>query len=228
MKPLTILFAAALALSAQNARFDHKVRDLFFAGFAGDKEALAKAMTLSEATLKENPNHAEALVWNGSGIFFQSSEKFRNGDMAGGMALFQKGTGMMDRGVALAPKSIGVRIPRGSAYFAASRNMPPEVARTLIEKGVSDFEMSWDLQKDSDLSQFSQHSIGELWFGIADGNARLGNKDRATDFFTKLKDKLPGTPWAAKAERWLTNGKLAANDGNCVGCHMGSPKAFKN
>jgi hypothetical protein len=115
MKHFAILMGAVALLGAETARFDHKVRDLFFAGFAGDKESMAKAMTLSEATLKENPDHAEALVWAGSGIFFQSTEKFRTGDMAAGMALFQKGTGMMDRGAALEPKSIGVRIPRGSA-----------------------------------------------------------------------------------------------------------------
>jgi hypothetical protein len=228
MKHFAILMGAVALLGAETARFDHKVRDLFFAGFAGDKESMAKAMTLSEATLKENPDHAEALVWAGSGIFFQSTEKFRTGDMAAGMALFQKGTGMMDRGAALEPKSIGVRIPRGSAYFAATRFMPAEVARPLIEKGLTDFEMAWELQKDGDMSHLSQHSLGELWIGIADGNARLGKKERAAEFFKKIQDKLPGTPWAAKADRYFADGKLSAKDGSCVGCHMGSPKAFKN
>jgi hypothetical protein len=228
MKRMAMLMSAALLLAAEPVRFDHKVREMFFAAFAGDKESLAKGMAITEATLKENPDHAEALVWHGSGIFFQSADKFRAGDMQAGMAMMAKGTGMMDRAAALEPKSIGVRIPRGSAYMAASRNMPPEVGRPLIEKGVADYEMAWDLQKDSDLKQFSQHSVGELWFGIADGNARLGNKDKAAEFFGKLKDKLPGTPWAAKAEKWFAEGKLSNKEGQCLGCHLGSPKAFQN
>jgi len=227
MKRLFHLIPAVLLLGAEPVRFDHKVREMYFAAFAGDKESLAKAMAITEATLQENPNHAEAMVWHGGGVFFQSGEKFRTGDMQNAMAMMQKGTGMMDKAVELAPKSVAVRIPRGSAYMAASRGMPPEMGQPLLVKGVEDFETSWEMQK-GDLSRFSQHSIGELWFGIAEGNARLGKKDRANEFFTMLKDKLPGTPWAKKAEKWLTEGKLTGRDTTCVGCHMGSPKAFQN
>jgi hypothetical protein len=227
MKRLTTVMTGVLLLGAQPARFDHKVRDLYFAAFAGDRAAMERAMQITEATLKENPDHAEALVWHGSGVFFQSAEKFRAGDMQAGMELMQKGTGMMDRAVVLAPKSIGVRIPRGSAYFAAARNMPPQMGQPLVEKALADFEDSWEMQK-GDLSQFSQHSIGELWIGIADGNAQLGRKERAAEFFTMIREKLPKTAWAEKAERGLADGKLKGRDGQCVGCHLGSPKAFQN
>lgn len=227
MRRLTMLTAAVLLLGAAPARFDHKVRELYFAAFAGDKEALAKAMAITEDTLKENPDHAEALVWHGGGVFFQSAEKFRAGDMQTGMEMYKRGTGMMDRAVELAPTAIGVRIPRGSAYLAASRAMPPQIGAPLLEKGVADFEASWEMQKD-DLAHFSQHSIGELWFGIAEGNARLGKKERATEFFTRIQQKLPNTPWAEKAGKWLGGETLTAKDGQCVGCHMGSPKAFEN
>jgi predicted Zn-dependent protease len=225
MKRALLLFT--LALAAEPVRFDHQVRDLYFAGFAGSRESLEKAMTISEATLKADPGHAEALVWHGGGVFFQSGEKFRTGDMQAAMDMMNKGTAMMDRAVELAPRNIGVRIPRGSAYLAASRAMPPQMAQPLLEKGLSDFEASWELQK-NDLSRFSQHGIGELWLGIADGNARLGKADRAAEFFKLIKEKLPNTPWAAKADRALAAGKLAPADGRCVGCHTGSPKAFQN
>ena len=87
MKQLPILIATVLLLGAEPVRYDHKVRDMYFAAFSGDKGALAKAMVITEATLKENPNHAEALVWHGAGVFFQSAEKFRTGDMQAGMEL---------------------------------------------------------------------------------------------------------------------------------------------
>jgi hypothetical protein len=228
MKPVTILIAAVLLLGAEPARFDHKVRDLYFAAFAGDKAAMTKAMAITELTLKENPDHAEALVWHGGGVFFQSGEKFRAGDMQAAMEMLTKGTGMMDKAVELQPENIGVRIPRGSAYLAASRGMPPQMGRPLLEKGVADYEVAWDMQKNGGMSHFSQHSIGELWMGIADGNSRLAKKERAAEFFTMIKDKLPNTAWSAKADRWFAEGKLTVQDGNCVGCHLGSPKAFKN
>lgn len=227
MKKLPVLFVTVLLLGAEPVRYDHMVRNLYFSAFAGDKEALTRAMAITEATLKENPNHAEALVWHGSGVFFLSADKFRTGDMQGGMELMNKGTAMMDRAVELEPKNIGVRIPRGSAYFAAARNMPPQMATPLVQKALEDFESSWEMQK-GDLSGFSQHSIGELWIGIADGNARVGNKERAAEFFGRIQKQLPNTPWSAKADRWFADGKLTPKDGNCVGCHLGSPKAFQN
>lgn len=224
---LSLLFVAAILAAQEPVRFDFKVRNLYFAGMGGDRGSLEKAMAITTETLKSEPNHPEALVWHGGGVFFLSGEKFRNGDMQGGMEMFQKGTSMMDRAVELAPRNIGVLIPRGSGYMAASRTMPEQMGRPLLEKGLADFEKAWDMQK-GDLSHFSQHSIGELWFGIADGNARLGKTERAKEFFTMLKDRLPGTPWAKKAEKWFADGKLGAADGRCVGCHTGSPKAFQN
>lgn len=227
MKALATLTIAGLLAAQSPARFDYRVRELYFSGFAGDRNALEKAMAITEETLKSSPDHAEALVWHGGGLFFQSGGKFQSGDSQAGMELFKKGTAMMDRAVDLAPDDIGVRIPRGAGYLTASRSMPPAIGKPLLEKGVRDFEHSWELQKNA-LGRFSQHSIGELWFGIADGNDRLGNKAKATEFFEKLKTTLPGTPWAKKAEKWLAGETLSANDGRCVGCHTGSPKAFQN
>jgi len=56
-------------LSAPPDRFDHVVRNDFFAGFAGDEEALERAMKVSGETLAANPEHAEALVWHGAGLY---------------------------------------------------------------------------------------------------------------------------------------------------------------
>ncbi len=219
----SLIAVATIVLAQEPARFDHKVREMFFAGFAGDTEAMAKGMKISEATLAAEPNHAEALVWMGGGLFFQSGEFFRKGEMQAAMEMMGKGTGMMDRAVELAPKSVAVRIPRGSAYLAASKGMPPAMGDPLLKKGVTDFEVCWEMQK-GDLSGFSQHSLGELLMGIAEGNGRLGNKEKAKEYFEMIQQKLPETAYAKKAEKWLAEGKLSARESNCMGCHVGSPK----
>ena len=64
-----ISFTTAI-LGAQAERFDHKVRNDFFTGFAGDREALVRAMKVAGEAIAENPNHAEALVWHGAGTLF--------------------------------------------------------------------------------------------------------------------------------------------------------------
>jgi len=220
---LALIAVAAGMLAQEPVRFDHKVRNQFFAGFAGDAAALAEAMKISGETLAAEPNQAEAMVWHGGGLFFQSGALFQKGDMQGAMVMMQKGTGMMDRAVELAPKHVGVRIPRGSAYLAASKGMPPEMGAPLLEKGVKDYEDCWEMQK-GDLSQFSEHSLGELLFGIAEGSGRMGKTEKAKEYFELVRTKLPGTVYATRAEKWLAEGKLSARDSNCMGCHMGSPK----
>ena len=219
----SLIAVATIVLAQEPVRFDHKGREVFFAGFAGDKDAMAKGMKISEATLAAEPNHAEALVWMGGGLFFASGESFRKGEMQAAMEMMGKGTGMMDRAVELAPKSVAVRIPRGSAYLAASKGMPPAMGDPLLKKGVADYEVCWEMQK-GDLSGFSQHSLGELLMGIAEGNGRLGNKEKATEYFGMIQQKLAGTAYAKKAEKWLAEGKLSARETNCLGCHIGSPK----
>jgi hypothetical protein len=73
-------------------RFDMKVRESFFAGFAGDKDAMTRGMKASEEVLAANPKHAEALVWHGSGLTFASGQWFRSGDQQKGMELWTRGS----------------------------------------------------------------------------------------------------------------------------------------
>lgn len=53
-----------------SGRFDLEVRGDFFAGFGGNAERLARGMARTEEVLAAAPDHAEALVWHGSGLVF--------------------------------------------------------------------------------------------------------------------------------------------------------------
>src|SRR5947209_9157719 len=98
-----------LAVNGQE-RFDLKVRNYFFAGFAGNAESLETGMWMCEEALAADPKNSEALVWHGSGLYFQAGQAFQKGDQQGGFELFQRGVKQMDEAVALAPDTIGVRI----------------------------------------------------------------------------------------------------------------------
>ena len=116
-------FGSAL-LSAPPDRFDHVVRNDFFAGFAGDEDALERAMKISGETISTNPEHAEALVWHGAGLYYKAGNAFQSGDNAKGMELYRKAFAEMDKAVKLAPNQVGVRIPRGAALLAATAFQP--------------------------------------------------------------------------------------------------------
>jgi tetratricopeptide (TPR) repeat protein len=202
---------------AQTDRFDLKVRESFFAGFAGDKEALARGMKASEEVLAANPKHAEALVWHGSGLTFQSGQAFMSGDQQKGMELWTKGLKEMQSAVDLAPESPSVRIPRGADLLTVSRFVSdPELVQSLVKDGVSDYERVYQIQK-SYFNTLGTHPRGELLFGIAEGYSRLGDEEKARKYFEQIRAELPDTPYAKRAATFLETGKL--EETQCIGCH---------
>lgn len=127
------LVALAVAGASTQERFDVKVRSDFFAGFAGNREALLRGMKACEEVLAREPTHAEALVWHGGGLHFLAGELFQRGEMARGAELAGRGLAEMDRAVELAPTTVAIRIPRGAYLLAASRFGPAEMRRAMIE-----------------------------------------------------------------------------------------------
>ena len=87
----------AQAPSSAGQRFDYLVRADFFAGIAGDRARMKRAMDLCEKTLAENPAHPEALVWHGAGLFGQAGAAFQTGDPTTGRTLYDRGIEEMDR-----------------------------------------------------------------------------------------------------------------------------------
>jgi tetratricopeptide (TPR) repeat protein len=222
MKLIGVLAAAAAFAQApppSAERFDMVVRSDFFAGFAGDADRLKKAMDLCERVIAENPAHAEALVWHGSGLAFQAGAAFRKGDRETGMQMWGRGVAEMDRAVEIQPDNIGVRIPRGAALLVATRTMESGMARPLLEKALGDYERVLELQA-SYFSTLGDHPKGEILFGLAEGYSRLGDADKARTYFNRLLTDAPGSGQTAKAKQWLADGTLPKAQGlGCVGCH---------
>jgi hypothetical protein len=227
MKPTNILLAFAaivsFSISALHSqqRFDHIVRGDFFAGFAGNAEALDRGMKATEAALKENPQHAEALVWHGAGLFYQSGQLFQKNDTAKGMEAYGRGIEEMSRAVALEPKNVGVRVPRAAVLAAGSRGMPPQMAKQLLASVIDDYYTVYQMQE-KQLSQMGVHPKGELLFGLADAFSRIGAAPKADYFFEMLRKELPNSAYSKRADLWFeTKQPLPAAQANCIGCHTG-------
>jgi len=211
--------AAAQTPATSSERFDMIVRTDFFAGFAGDAERLARGMATCERYLSANPDHAEALVWHGSGLVFRSGQAFQSGDTATGMGLFGRGLGEMNRAVALAPDRVGVRIPRGATLLESTRFMPAAQAEPLLRLAVGDFERVLDLQT-AVFSSLGGHAKGELLFGLADGHARLGDQQKARQFFQRMTEDGSPSPRREYAAAWLSGSAPKAVPA-CGPCHSG-------
>jgi tetratricopeptide (TPR) repeat protein len=220
-----IILTSGVLLSQD--RFDMKVRNYFFAGLAGDAASLQKGMKICENILATNPKQPEALVWHGMGLVTESREAFQKGDQQNGAVLWQRGLDEMDQAEAIAPDALGVRIVRGAVLLVASQYLPdPEAAHPLIEKGLSDYEKAYSVQG-PDLSHLGTHKAGELMIGMADAYARLGQQDKAQQWFERIQKDLPGTPYATSAATWLQTKKLTPKQAGCLSCHAGAANETK-
>jgi tetratricopeptide (TPR) repeat protein len=219
------LIAAAAALpsaqgpAARPQRFDYLVRADFFAGAAGDEARLQKVIDICERALADNPQHPEAMVWHGATVIVRAGQAFQKGDAAAGQPLFARGVEEMTDAVALAPNNPGVLIPRGAVLFEATRSMPAEIARPLVQSAVANYERALEVQGPT-FSSLGDHAKGELLFGLADGWARVGDTQKAQQYFERLIADAPSSGQAPKAREWLATGVLPRSNGSsCVGCH---------
>jgi tetratricopeptide (TPR) repeat protein len=216
---LTLLMAAAAALFAQD-RFDMTVRDDFFAGFAGNRAALGRGMKKCEEILAANPKDAEAMVWHGSGIFFESGQAAQKQDYPQAAELYKRGLDEMAAAVALAPESVAVVIPRGATLLTASHFIPGDNGKELLKTGLADYEKVYQLQR-SYFDTLPGHASGELLFGLAEGYQRMGDEARAREWFQKLASITdPENGHLKQAKDYLQSGKLNGPV-TCVGCHAG-------
>ena len=220
---VNLLFALALALAPEQAspdKWDYTtVRADMFAGLGGDTARFAKAMEACERILARDPKHPEALVWHGSGMFFQAGQAFQRGDMATGGPLWERGLGEMNEAVSLAPNSLAVVIPRGAVLLQASRVVPAPMAEPLLRIGVGDFEHVLELQQ-SYFQTLGDHPKGELLFGLADGYARLGDNVKARAYFDRLIAEAPTSGHAPRGRAWIETGVVPPAPGlGCFGCH---------
>jgi hypothetical protein len=214
---------------AASNRFDLIVRNDFFTGFAGDKEALARGMKTCEATLAQDPKHAEALVWHGAGLMFQAGQAFQDSapeNQKLGREKWQRGLQELDEAVKLEPENIGVRIPHGAVCLTVSRYLPdPKLKRELLDQGTADYEKTYALQK-AYFSRLGTHPRGELLFGLAEGWRRLGDAARARTYLEQIVQTCKDSPYETEAKEWLAKKLDAANPSyhNCIGCHVEEPR----
>ncbi len=206
---------------ANDRSFEFQVRAPFFRGIEGDAEQFALAMRICEEKLAEDPDHAEALVWHGAGLFFEAGTAFQQGDFPNGSKKWTDGLAKMQRAVDLSPRDVAVRIPRGATLLQASRNTPiPSQATQLLELAVTDYEVTYDLQR-SYFDKLSEHARGELLLGLLDGYQRLDRPDQVEETLDRIRTSLAGSDYLTQVETALAtdNGLQGLGERTCSGCH---------
>jgi len=209
---------AAIAQDKKLERFDLEVREDIFAGFAGDEEALKRGVKKCEDVLKDNPKHAEAMVWRGAANVFQSGKLFQSKKTTEALKLWTSGLQDLDKAVELEPDNVGVRVPRAAVMIQAGRNAPPAMGQPLLKKVREDYEMILKGQEKI-LDKIGTHPRGELHMGLADIYRLLGENEKSKAQLETIVKEMSKTKYATVAQKWLDakpDQKLAHS---CIGCH---------
>jgi hypothetical protein len=212
--------AVTIMLGWAQERFDMKVREDFFAGYAGDTARLERGMDKCEQELKRDPKNPPALVWHGGGLLFRAGDLFRAGEIDKGIQTNQRGMTEMNDGVRFAPDSLETRIPRGAILISSARFVnDPERAKLYLKTGIEDYEKVLELEQ-PDWAQRSAHGRGELLGGLADAYRRMGQQDKALQLLNRMASELPGTVYEKQARRWMANlNNVSKQERFCLGCH---------
>jgi tetratricopeptide (TPR) repeat protein len=206
------------AASLAQERFDYQVRDDMFRAFGGNEAAFKNAMSIIDAKLREDPDHAEALVWRGAGRYWKAGQTFGAGDTANARVLADAAMADMDRAIALQPSNIAVLIPRATVLLVAARyQRDPERIRNLATRVAVDFETALAIRQPV-FDQLGQHNRGEYLSGLAESWALAGSRDKAENYLRRILVELSNSPYAeraaAKLADWSDRRPL-----NCQTCH---------
>ena len=206
------------ATAQEEQRFDEKVRELFFAGFAGNDDALRRGMAICEETLAANPDHPGALVWQAPGWFYESSFAFAQGDMDAGMTLYNKSVAQFDRAVALAPDNLQTLIPRAAVYLSIAPYVEHAPTRNhLLETVIGDYTKVLAIRAPV-FDSLTVHSRGELLAALAEALWLLERRDEAQVYLNRIVAELPDSPYSLMAQRQL-DAPETVQQLTCLGCH---------
>jgi hypothetical protein len=210
---------------AKQQRFDMLVREDFFAGFAGDAEALERGMRKCNEELAKDPQNAEVLVWHGAGLSYSAKKEFMAGNIEKGREIQARGMQEMNEAVGRRPDDVAVLIPRGSVLLSAALHVPsPEVAKRDFQIAVGDYEKILQLQT-SYLADVPVHAKGELLGGLAEGWNGLGEMEKSRGYLRLMIEELPGTAYSRRAQEVLDGGAKTGTLGTtCLSCHVTGPK----
>ena len=206
------------ATSLAQERFDYQVRGDMFRAFGGNEAAFKNAMSIIDAKLRADPDHAEALVWRGAARYWKAGQSFGAGNTANARVLADAAMADMDRAIALQPSNIAVLIPRATVLLAAARyQRDPDRIRNLATRVAADFETALAIRQPV-FDQLGQHNRGEYLSGLAESWALAGKRDKAESYLRRILVELSNSPYAeraaAKLADWSDRRPL-----NCQTCH---------
>ena len=216
----TVCLAAVWASAQPHGLTVHTwVREDIFAGFmANDMALYAKGVAKLEEILKERPDDGNAMAWKADVLMYDAVRAYESKNTAEGDRLVQESVTLARRAMAGAGQDLGPYAVIGGGFGMFGDRLPEKHRRQAYELSRQGFTALRAAQEAS-LDKLPLHIKGELLAGLAQSAQRLGMKDEATAELRQIVEKLPGTVYANRAQKWIENPAAAKSSMVCLTCH---------
>lgn len=201
------------------------VREDIFAGIlGGEMTTFEKGMAKAKELLAADAGDDQARSWLASGQIYLASRAYKAGNPDAGAAQFTEA--MKNAETSLMKKNpTAVRVLAATYVFVADR-FPAAQRMALLTEGRELFTLI-RRQEDSMLDKMPVHFKGEVLSGQAQAAMRLGLQEEATKYLNEIVAKLPDTPYAQTASKWLADAASASKSQLvCQSCH--EPNRLEN
>lgn len=227
------LLALAVLLPAEELAKPDKlsihtwVREDIFAGWmAKDNEALARGERKLDHYLNANPTDHNALAWKFLAIYCHMRDAYAKGDTKIYRGLVAVARKTQEKAFANSPQDAGPYIIIGGSLVMGAFYADPADREAMYREGRELLRKVPVIQAKY-FHTLPPHMRGELWSLMAYASDRLGDKAERDNIIQQMREQLAGSPYEARAKRWLTLSELnSATDNMCISCH--EPGRLKN
>jgi hypothetical protein len=198
------------------------VREDVFSGFlANDRVRLANGeRTLSRLLIERPGAKASILAWQGWVALTRAVYAHEQNDPREFLVQYQKATDSLAEASRLSPDgSGGVAIITAGSYAMLGDRLPEKYRADAWERAYDMYRKAW-ARKGADIYAGPLHFKGEFLAGLAQSAQRTGRSKELIENLNLILEKLPGTPYAARAQKWKEQPEIAGRTGLiCQTCH---------
>jgi hypothetical protein len=197
------------------------VREDIFAGFMINDEArLANGeRTLSQLLIERPADRANIVAWQGWAAVTRAVYAHERNDESQFGKYYQAADDLYAEASRLAPMSQSVAIIIGGSYAALGDRLPDSYRPGAWSQAYDMYRKVWK-QQSKDLDSFPVHIKGELLAGLAQTAQRTGRNAEMLENLNLIIEKLPDTPYAARARKWKGSPEMVPRTSIiCQTCH---------
>jgi hypothetical protein len=193
--------------------------DIFAGSMSNDEARLANGeRTLSRLLIERPADKADITAWQGWAALTRAVYAHEQNNESQFDKYYRKAGDLYTEATRLAATSGTVAIIIGGSYAVLGDRLPEKDRPAAWSRAYDLYRKVWGLTPEP--YNLPMHLKGELLAGLAQTAQRTGRNAEMIEDLNLLIEKLPNTPYAARARKWRDNPEIAPRTSIiCQTCH---------